>query len=204
MTPLFTAYLSAYSLACVLAIFLMIRERGRLVLLRPDYWRFLRSGWKLATFAIAATAMTTMAPYTGDPTWDYVDASFMSILTFLTAPWAVGTLFLALRGQATATHIYIAICVWMFSVSWAYDVYILLMSGYYPPTWWPNIILSSILYFAAGLLWNLQRKEGRGVVFGFMEPGWPDASFELGFRRIVWFALPIMILVTMMIAPFLM
>ena len=204
MTPLFTVYLSAYSLACALAILLMIRERESLVLFRPDYWRFLRSGWKLLTFAIAATAMTIMAPYTGDPTWDYVDASFMSILTFLTAPWAVGTLFLALRRQATATHIYIAICVWMFSVSWAYDVYILLKSGYYPPTWFPNIILSSILYFAAGLFWNLQKREGRGVVFGFMEPGWPDARYELGFRRIVWFAFPIMVLVAMMIAPFLM
>ena len=161
------------------------------------------SSWKLVTFAVAATAMTVMAPYTGDPTWDYFDASFMSILTYLTAPWAVGTLYLALHRKSNAVHVYIAVCVWMFSVSWAYDVYILLKSGYYPATWLPNIVLSSILYFAAGLLWNLQRKEGRGVVFGFMEPGWPDPSNELGFRQIVWFALPIMILVTMMIAPFL-
>lgn len=203
MTPLFTAYLASYSLACAAAIFLMFRERKRLVLFQPEYRRFLRSSWKLVTFSIAALAMTIIAPYTGDPTWDYVDASFMSILTFLTAPWAVGTLFLALRRQVPATQIYIAVCVWMFSVSWAYDVYILLKLGYYPPTWLPNIVLSSILYFAAGLLWNLQRKDGHGVVFGFMEPGWPDARYELGFRRIVWFALPIMILVTMMIAPFL-
>jgi len=195
--------LASYSLACAAAIFLMFRERKKLVLFQPEYRRFLRSSWKLVTFSIAALAMTIIAPYTGDPTWDYVDASFMSILTFLTAPWAVGTLFLALRRQVPATQIYIVVCVWMFSVSWAYDVYILLKLGYYPPTWLPNIVLSSILYFAAGLLWNLQRKDGHGVVFGFMEPGWPDARYELGFRRIVWFALPIMILVTMMIAPFL-
>lgn len=203
MTPLFTAYLTGYSLACAAAIFLMFRERKKLILFQREYWRFLRSRWKLVTFFIAALAMTIMAPYTGDPTWDYVDASFMSILTFLTAPWAVGTLFLALRRQVPTTHIYIAVCVWMFSVSWAYDVYILLKLGFYPPTWLPNIVLSSILYFAAGLLWNLQRKDGHGVVFGFMEPGWPDARCELGFRRIVWFAAPIMILVTMLIAPFL-
>ena len=203
MTPLFTAYLVGYSLACAAAIFLMFRERKILVLFQPEYRRFLRARWKLVTFSIAALAMTVMAPYTGDPTWDYVDAAFMSILTFLTAPWAVGTLFLVLRRHAPATHIYIAVCVWMFSVSWAYDVYILLKHGYYPPTWLPNIVLSSILYFAAGCLWNLQRKDGHGVVFGFMEPGWPDARYELGFRRIVWFAVPIMILVTMLIAPFL-
>jgi hypothetical protein len=203
MTPLLTAYLTGYSLACALAILLMYRNRKELILFRRQYWRFLRSGWKLTTFAIAAIAMIVMAPYTGDPTWDYVDAAFMSILTFLTAPWAVGTLFLALRRQAPMAHIYVASCVWMFSVSWTYDVYILLKHGYYPPTWLPNIVLSSILYFAAGLLWNLQRKEGRGVVFGFVEPGWPESRYELGFRRVIWFALPIMILVTMMIAPFL-
>lgn len=203
MTPLFSAYLAAYSLACAVALYMMYRERNELILFRPSYRQFLFSKWKVATFAIAGLALIIMAPYTGDPTWDYVDASFMSILTFLTAPWAVGTLFLALRQQAKAVHVYIAVCVWMFSASWAYDVYILLKHGYYPPTWLPNIVLSSILYFAAGCMWNLQEKEGRGVVLGFMEPGWPNPDYDLGFRRIAWFAVPIMILVTMMIAPFL-
>jgi len=147
--------------------------------------------------------MTVMAPYTGDPTWDYIDAAFMSILTFLTAPWAVGTLFLALRRQAKCTHVYIAVCLWMFSVSWTYDVYILLKHGYYPPTWAPNIVLSSILCCAAGMMWNLQKKDGRGVIFGFMEPGWPDPIYELGFRQVAWLALPFMLLATAMILPFL-
>jgi len=196
-------YLASYSLACVVAAILMVRERDRLVLFQPRYRLFLLSKWKLGTFAFASLAMIIMAPYTGDPTWDYVDAAFMSILTFLTAPWAVGTLYLALRRQAKSVHVYIAVCVWMFSASWTYDVYILLKHGYYPPTWLPNIVLSSILYFVAGLMWNLQKKEGRGVVFGFMEPGWPNPEYDLGFRQIFWFALPIMILVTAMIAPFL-
>lgn len=203
LTPPFVAYLTGYSVASVVAVALMLRERKSLLLFQPEYRRYLFSKWKLLTFAIAATAMVVIAPYTGDPTWDYFDASFMSILTFLTAPWAVGTLYLALQRQAKTVHTYIAVCVWMFSVSWAYDVYILISHGYYPPTWLPNIVLSSILYFAAGLLWNLQRKEGRGVVFGFMEDGWPNSRYELGFIRVFWFALPIMILVTLMIAPFL-
>ncbi len=109
MTPLFSAYLTGYSLACVVAVFLMFRERNTLILFQPRYRRFLQSGWKLGTFVIAVLAMTIMAPYTGDPTWDYVDASFMSVLTFLTAPWAVGTLFLALRRQAAPVQVYIAV-----------------------------------------------------------------------------------------------
>ncbi len=203
MTPAFTIYVTAYAVASAVAAILIVRERASLVLLQPEYRRYLASPWKLLTFAIAALSMIIMAPYTGDVTWDYVDAAFMSILTFLTAPWAVGTLYLATKGRSKVTHVYIAVCVWMFSVSWAYDVYILLKHGYYPPTWLPNIVLSSILYFAAGLMWNLQRRPDRGVVFGFMEPDWPNPALELGFRQIIWFALPIMILVTLLIAPFL-
>lgn len=203
ITQGFRLYVASYCIACLVALVMMIRERGSLILFKTTYREYLYTRWKVLTFAIAAISMTVMAPYTGDPTWDYFDAAFMSILTFLTAPWAVGTLFLALRGNSKPTHVYVAICVWMFSVSWTYDVYILLKHGYYPPTWWSNIILSSILYFAAGLMWNLQKKAGRGVIFGFMEPGWPDPSYELGFRQVFWFALPIMLLVTAMIAPFL-
>lgn len=199
----FKIYLTSYSVACLIAIVLMFRERKSLVLLQAGYRQYLFARWKLVTFAIAAISMTVMAPYTGDPTWDYVDASFMSILTYLTAPWSVGTLFLAARRQAKFSHAYIAVCAWMLSASWSYDVYILLKDGYYPATWAPNIVLSSILYLAAGLMWNLQRKEGRGVIFGFMAPGWPNAIYELGFRQVIWFALPFMILVTAMIAPFL-
>lgn len=203
MNTAFTAYMTGYTLACIIAAVFMYRERKSLILFRASYRQFLLTPWKLTTFAIAALSMTVMAPYTGDPTWDYVDASFMSILTFLTAPWAVGTLYLAIRRKAKPLHVYIAVCIWMFSVSWLYDVYILVKDGYYPPTWLPNIVLSSILYFCAGMMWNLQKKEGRGVVFGFMERGWPDASHELRFRQIAWFALPFMVLVTLMIAPFL-
>lgn len=203
VTPGFKLYIASYSLASLFAMVLIVRERKSLVLLQVNYWQFLFSRWKLVTFAIAAISMTIIAPYTGDPTWDYFDAAFMSILTFLTAPWSVGTLFLALRRQAKLTHVYIAICVWMFSASWTYDLYILLKHGYYPATWAPNIVLSSILYFAAGLMWNLQKKAGRGVIFGFIEPGWPDPSYELGFRQVIWLALPFMLLVTAMIVPFL-
>ena len=127
----------------------------------------------------------------------------MSILTFATAPWAVGTLYLAIHRKATLVQIYVAICIWMFSASWSYDLYLVLRDGLYPITWLPNIFASSVLYVSAGLLWNLEWKEGRGVIFGFMEPDWPNPAHDLGFRKVFWFALPFMILVTLMIAPFL-
>ena len=203
MNTLFMLYMTGYIVACIVAAGLMYCERNSLVLFQPGYRQFLLAPWKLVTFTIATVSMIVMAPYTGDPTWDYVDASFMSILTFITAPWSVGTIYLEIRRQAKPVHVYIAACVWMFSVSWLYDVYILIKDGYYPPTWLPNIVLSSVLYFSAGLLWNLQWKAGRGVVFGFMEPEWPSTLGDPGFHRIVWYALPLMILATLIIAPFL-
>ena len=48
-----------------------------------------------------------------------------------------------------------------------------------------------------------RRKPNRGVVFGFMAEDWPNPDHELGIKQIIWFALPIMLLVTAMIAPFL-
>jgi len=87
---------------------------------------------------------------------------------------------------------YIAICVWMFSASWSYDLYLVLRDGSYPTTWFPNIFASSVLYLSAGLLWSLENVEGRGVIFGFMDPSWPLVSKSGKFTRIVWYALPFM------------
>jgi len=39
-----------------------------------------------------------------------------------------------------------SLCVWLFSASWFYDLYIVLRDGSYSPYWLPNLFLSSILY----------------------------------------------------------
>ena len=202
MTIFFTAYMAAWSMASLTAIYLMIRYPHSIGLLDSDYWRYLFQRWKVITFLIAGISLTVIAPYTSDPTWDYVDAAFMSILTYATAPWAIGTLYLFLRGKGSIVQAYVAVCVWLFSTSWSYDLYIVLRDGYYPNTWLANIFLSFILYFSAGLLWNLEWRKGRGVIFGFMEPGWPEPRDTPVFSRIFWFAMPFMILVAVMIVPF--
>ena len=157
----------------------------------------------MLTFVVAGTGLTIMAPYTGDPTWDYIDAAFMSVLTFTTAPWVVGTLYLSARRRVSWVHTYVAICIWLFSASWSYDLYLVIRDGTYPNTWLPNIFASSVLYASAGLLWNLEWRENRGVIFGFMESNWPEKCSVTKFRNILWFALPLMVLVTSMIIPFL-
>ena len=203
MSDFFVTYMTLWGLACLVALVLMFRLRRTLELFRRAYWLGLFQGWKVVSFLIAATGLVVIAPYTGDPTWDYVDATFMSVLTYATAPWVVGTLYLTIRARRNYVYAYIALCVWMFSASWSYDLYLVLRDGLYPGTWFANIFASSVLYLAAGLLWSLENIEGRGVVFGFMDPGWPSVSKTGGFTQVVWYALPFIILVTAMIIPFL-
>jgi hypothetical protein len=126
----------------------------------------------------------------------------MSVLAFATAPWAVGALYRTFRRRAPWTHGYIAACLWLFSASWFYDAYIWLRDGEYSPFWLTNLLLSSILYLSAGLLWNLEWTERTGVVFQFTEPDWPQRGASQ-FAKIVWAALPFAIIAIAVIAPFL-
>jgi len=178
-------------------------SQGIYALSRSEYWRFLFVPWKLTTFAMAAAGLILMAPYTGDPTWDYTDAAFMSVLTFLTAQWAVGVIYKTARRELPIHHSLVAACVWLFSASWSYDGYLLARDGVYPVTWLPNLLASSVLYLAAGLFWNLDWRPERGALFAFADADWPQASSNRIFGRILWPALVFMALVGCMLLPFL-
>jgi hypothetical protein len=194
-------YVAAWAALCVVAIAVFARAPRSFAITRTAYFRFLAVPWKLLSFAVALAFFLLVAPYTGDPTWDRIDACFMSVLTFLGAPWAVGAIYRALRGRAPWTQGYVAACLWLFSASWSYDLYLLLRDGRYPPTWAHNLIASSVLYCSGGLLWNLADRPGRGVIFGFMEEGWPIAEAgRLG--RVLAYGLIFMGLVAAMMLPF--
>jgi hypothetical protein len=201
--PFFHWYVGIWGTACTVALVMVLANPKAYSIATPAYLRFLGVPWKLVTFAISGIGMTVVAPYTVDPTWDYHDAAFMSVLTFLTAPWAAGTLYLALRGRSGLRPVYVAACLWMFSASWSYDLYILLRDGEYPNTWLPNIPASSVLYLSAGLLWNLDWRPGRGATFSFQEDGWPSVAPTAVFGRIFWIALPFMVIAAASVIYFL-
>ena len=201
MTPI-GIYMMGWATACLVALHLMVRHRGNMGLVQPTYWRYLFRDWKIATFLVATAGLTVLAPYSGDPTWDYFDAVLISTLTFATAPWAIGIVYRGVRGKATLVQVYVAVCTWFFSACWSYDLYILMRDGAYPAMWYSNLYVSSGLYILAGLLWNLEWKPGRGVIFGFMAPDWPQSTGIPAFRRIFWFALPFMILAAATVAMF--
>lgn len=195
-------YTAGWMLLCAIAASLLFRQRRECALLSHAYCRFICEPWKLGTAITATVGMTVMAPYTGDPTWDYADASFMSILTWATAPWCVGVLFRFVRGREQWQNFYIALCLWFFTASWSYDLYIWLRDGYYPMTWTSNLVASSFLYLMGGILWNLAWDRERGLHLAFMADGWPAAAQAVSWR-IAWLALPIMLLIGILMGWFL-
>jgi len=202
MVPIFKLYIIGWSTACFVALFLLIKGWKSFALSRKEYWCLLLKPWRVSTFIIACSGMIVIAPYSGDPTWDYFDAFFMSVLTYLTAPWALGAIVNVVKRKLEPSQAFVALCFWMFSASWSYDLYLVLRDGYYPITWFSNIFASSVLYISAGLFWSLDWIPGRGVTFAFLEDGWPYSTSESSFPKIVWFALPFMALVSFLIIYF--
>lgn len=188
--------------ACIVAFIIIMRNPRSVALFRRSYLRFILKPWKVVTFLVAASVMTLAAPYSGDYTWDYFDASVMSLMTFLTAPWAVGVLYCFIRGRETPAQAYVALCTMLFVSGWFYDAYILLRDGFYPPTWLYNLPLSSFLFIVAGLLWNLDWQEGRGVVYAFQRETWFEHSSGTGFKKVFWVALLFMSFVAFIIGLF--
>lgn len=204
MDIFFITYILIWSCACFIALWLGYLHHKELVILSRDYFQYITQPWKSITFSIAIVGMTFIAPYTGDPTWDYFDAIFMSVLAWYTAPWVLGVIFKTIVAKESIVCLYIALCCWLFSVSWSYDLYILLRDGVYPNTWWSNMLLSSVLYVCAGLMWNLEYWPKEGMKFGFMRDNWPLTLRHDSFIKIFWFALPFMILVSALILAFVM
>jgi hypothetical protein len=196
-------YFAAWVAASIVAGSLMLRHPSSYALFNGMYWRAFLTPWKLATFCVATTGITLIAPYTGDPTWDYFDALFMSVLAFTTAPWTVGALYRVVQRKLAAQQGFVAFCVWMFSASWSYDLYLLVRDGFYPVTWLANLFASSLLYLSAGLFWSLQWTWETGITFAFTDPDWPQHPIDSPFGRIFWAALLFMGLVSAMILPLL-
>jgi hypothetical protein len=197
-----TAYMVFWIGACTAALVISLHSRAAYSIFQVYYWKFLLVPWKVVIFIIAAAGITLMAPYTDDPTWDYVDAFGMSVLTFTTAPWAVGTFYRVARRMAPLRDIFVPLCAMFFSASWSYDLYLLLRDGRYPDTWLPNLFASSFIYILAGLLWNLDWKKGRGVIFAFMEGKWPSPENPVPSLKIFWFALSLISIVAVLFLQF--
>lgn len=181
LTGPFQVYLWVWTHACVVALGLFLGTRRMRAEVRP-YVRFVTMLWKVAVFAPAGLFVTFAGQYAYDDTWDIVSGAGMSILTYMTAPWAVGTLYLAGAGRRNPVHAFVALVAALFSASWFYDGWLLLRDHVYPDMWLPNLLLSPFLYAAAGFLWNLEVDAGGKPTLGFLRPDWPAPPTVPQFR----------------------
>lgn len=214
-------YVLAYGLALVVALGLSVWRGRTFAIARASYWRARATRWKLALFAVAAGGMMVMAPRSGDPTWDWIDAGFMALLTYTTAPWTLGS-FVRFR-RTSWIELYVAACTWLFSSSWSYDLYIFVRDagslrvawerGFYPLTWSSNLIASSLLYALGGACFSLSSPSPEhrgppdlvtrlGVTLPFRHPDWP-AERPAPLAKIGPIALVLVAIVVAMLGPFL-
>lgn len=187
-------YTGSWMLFCLGVAIALVREWKNFAQANQGYFPFLFQKWKVALFVIACAGITILGPYTGDFSWDYVTAPMMSVMTFLTAPWAVGIIYRADKKKAPMHYVIFAAAAWMLSASWMYDFYLFVRYGVYPVTWFANIFASSGLYLSAGLLWNLDYRPGRGVTFAFLEDDWFQVGDDKVFGKILW---PVLIFVAL-------
>ncbi|HZS38173.1 MAG TPA: hypothetical protein VFF06_15150 [Polyangia bacterium] len=140
----------------------------------------------MTTLSLSAALLIVVAPYMNDPHWDAPIALVMSLATFATAPWAVGALW---RHRSVAS-VAGALVAWLASAGWSFDAYWWARRGFYPDVWRENLAASSMLYLAAGLLWNLDWTPERKLHLAFRDPDWPAQRPPPPFRRI---ALPVLL-----------
>ena len=110
--------------ATIAAVLILLKRLARAA--TRSYLYFLLVPWKAVTFLIAMSGITLAAPFSGDPTWDYLDSVVISVSVFVCSPWAVGCLFLFFKGRRSWADLYVAVVLMLFSSSWFYDGYILL------------------------------------------------------------------------------
>ena len=76
MSVFFYIYTGSWASACLIAVASYLRYRSSFAVTCHGYWQFLLKPWKVVTFLTAATGLTVIAPYTGDPTWDYMHSKW--------------------------------------------------------------------------------------------------------------------------------
>ncbi len=115
--------------------------------------------WKLITLLMAVTYYIGGAYYYQCPTWDVPISIIMSFLTYLFAPWTVDSIFYLIKFKPKNWILKICLClIVVYSVaSGSYELYNYWNLGYWPPpTYWVNLYYSTLIFFAAGMLWRFK------------------------------------------------
>jgi hypothetical protein len=207
-SPFFIKYMAVWASFCLVAVFILVWDRKRLLPEWREYLSFLCVPWKLCLFVSALLFVSLAGRFTNDETWDLVTGSGMGILTFLTAPWSVGLIYQVLVGRRPLRYLVVALALLLFSSSWFYDGYLLWRDGVYTGRWAGNLMLSPFIYVAAGLLWNLEAKDSGGFREGpsfrlsFVRADWPKRPADTRFGPLVLVSIPFIVIAAFVLVAF--
>ena len=208
MSPFFVKYIAIWTSFCLVAVCILVWDRKRLLPEWREYVRFLGVPWKLCLFVPAFLFVTFAGRYTNDETWDLVTGSGMAILTFLTAPWAIGLIYQVLVGRRSSRYLIVAIALMLFSSSWFYDAYLLWRDGVYTPRWAGNLLLSPFIYVAAGMLWNLEAQDRwdfhdhASFRLSFVRATWPSRPVDTRFAPLILASIPLILIAAFILVAF--
>jgi hypothetical protein len=208
ISPFFVKYIAIWISFCLVAVFILVMDRKRLLPEWHKYLSFLCVPWKLWLFVPAFLFVTFAGRYTNDETWDCVTGSGMSILTFFTAPWSVGLIYQVMIGRRPLRYLVVAIALLLFSSSWFYDAYLLWRDSAYTSRWVGNLILSPIIYLAAGMLWNLEVKDNSDFLdrhnyrFSFVRSNWPSRPADTRFAPLIPALIPLTLIAAFVLVAF--
>lgn len=124
-----------------------------------SYAKELLRPWKLVSFSMALGYYIWGAVRYQCPTWDIPVSIIMSVLTYVFAPWTVDAIYSLFRHRPRNWGFGLLLCLAIIYVcaSGSYELYNLWNLGYWPPpTYWVNLYYSSLMFFAAGMLWRFQ------------------------------------------------
>lgn len=123
------------------------------------YFKELLRPWKLITFSVALNYYIWGAYHYNCPTWDVPVSIIMSVLTYVFAPVTVKTVYYLAQKRPKHWISGLILCALIIYIcaSASYELYNWWHLGYWPPlTYWVNLWYSSLIFFAAGMLWKFE------------------------------------------------
>lgn len=196
MNIYFQVYIFCWIILTFVWMILLIKNRNNIIIFQKKYFVFLFKKWKIFLFLLAVGLFSYISSLWFDPTWDIPETIIMSLLTFYTSVFSVGTLYRFYRNiEKDYIKLYIAFIFIFFSSSWFYDAYAIIFLTWYSPLMWiSNLFISPFLYMFWWLTWSLDYTKKTGVIFVFTQKEWIDFQWEKwNFWKILLWSLPMII-----------
>ena len=176
-------YITLCALQTLFWFIYLYSNHKKILLFSKEYLYFISIKWKLLLFFTALGLLCLISYISKDPTWDIPETLIMSLLTFYTSPFSIGTIYRNLFWiQSNYIELYLSVILLFFSSAWFYDGYVyFILLWNYPETAFSNLFLSPFFYLLWGILWNLGYSKKDWVVLLFSRKEWIDFYSAVSF-----------------------